>query len=79
MITIQSEKSSISMVAMLKAMNIFKPVFISYSLESMQLKELADELKRYLNQYPDMADKEIYWMQLDIAATKDNIGIDNRD
>jgi len=60
-------------------MNIFKPVFISYSLESMQLKELADELKRYLNQYPDMADKEIYWMQLDIAATKDNIGIDNRD
>jgi len=67
------------MVAMLKAMNIFKPVFISYSLESMQLKELADELKRYLNQYPDMADKEIYWMQLDIAATKDNIGIDNRD
>ena len=64
---------------MLKAMNIFKPVFISYSLESMQLKELADELKRYLNQYPDMADKEIYWMQVDIAATKDNIGIDNRD
>lgn len=45
----------------------------------MFLQELANYLKDYATKHPEMADKDIYRMQLDLAAEVDTIKIvDNK-
>lgn len=45
----------------------------------MFLKELIQHLNKHLEKKPDDADKDIYWMQLDLAATTDNTTIKDND
>jgi hypothetical protein len=45
----------------------------------MFLKELVDFLAEHIKKHPEDTDKDIYWMQLDLAAGTSNTTIKDSD
>lgn len=41
----------------------------------MYLKELVEFLSAHIEKHPEDTDKDIFWMQLDLAAEKENTRI----